>query len=463
MRQRVAAWAAAGLVGGIALVAFALSPSTHWGPGGLKDAARGTGVAVGVSLSWHGLTETSGYDAMVVDDFTWVTLENATKWGTVFHTADGAPDPSRADALVRFAERAGLQVHGHPLVWDEHVPHWLPPTTPASGFQAAWRRFGDTVVARYAGRVHAWDVVNEALEDDGSLSEAPYFTLLGEGAWEQAFALAHAHDPAATLFYNDYAIEWDNARHGGALALLRRWLAGGVPVHGVGIQGHVDASARTSRAQWDRAIGDFAALGLQVHLSELDVRTDRLRGAAWGKQQAAAAALYDAVAACVAAPACTRVTFWGLTDSHSWLNTNARRNEATLRDQDGARKPAWFAVRAALLGDPLPLCTEAQPVALAGDRADLTPLLSEGLVWEVEIAGEGAMTAWLQTRGGPGAGRTHLGSGRGDFVLLLDPATLPRRLPENTRPELVIDGGDPSSVRLRAACDNTGPRVSRAP
>ena len=394
---------AGGIVAGVVTLSLLASPGARCSGPGLREAAEGSGVTIGVALSWHGLTEDDRYAQTLKRDFQAVTLENATKWSTVHHEAGGDADYQRADALVRFAAGAGLTLQGHPLVWDEHVPHWVPADTSPARFQALHQSFQDGLVDRYAGRIHTWDVVNEVIEDDGRVSDAPNFARLGPDGLASAFRRAHAADPHASLAYNDYSIEWDNARQAGVLRLIDRWLAAGVPLDRVGIQGHMVAGLTPSRDQWREAIRRFGDRGLKVHLSELDVRSRHLKGAEKGRQLAAARAFHDAVAACVDEPACDRVTVWGLTSRWSWMNRHEHREDPVLYDAEHTRLPAWFAVEAALARAPWPGCA-----------LDLAP------PWRVEAgaladaptdapadapAADGAPPAWRhRDRPGPWAG-----------------------------------------------------------
>lgn len=319
----------------------------------LRASAQQAGISVGTALSWHALTDDDQYLAALMRDFDAVTLENASKWGTVQHEPD-TWDWSRADHVLQVAGAAGLAIRAHPLVWDEHVPAWAMGLG-GDDFRAASDAFIDRVVGRYGGRVQTWDVVNELIEDDGRPSDAPLFARRGDHHAEDAFRRARARDPAARLFYNDDAIAWDNARSRGVESMLRRWKAADVPVDGVGMQMHLLAGHAPPEATVRERIRAFADLGLQVEITELDVRTAHLRGASAGRDIAQARAFYDAVHACVAEPGCTRVTFWGFTDRHSpW----APVEKATLRDHDYAPKPAWAAVRAALEDRPPPFCAD---------------------------------------------------------------------------------------------------------
>jgi endo-1,4-beta-xylanase len=390
-------------------------------PGSLRDAASNAGISLGASFNWHAVQTDAEYVPALLRDFDAVTLENATKWGTVEHSK-GDYDWSRADQLVSLAQSHGLAVRGHPLVWDEHVPAWVPATVGAGQFSDLSDGYLEAAVSRYEGRITAWDVVNELIEDDGQPSTAPFFTLRGPDQAERAFQLARAQDTKARLFVNDFAIGWDNERSRGLETLVRRWKKAGVPVDGIGLQAHLKAGSAPSQTILRQRIQAFAALGLAVELTELDVRVAHLDGADAGRSFAQARAYYDAVAACVAEPACTRVTFWSVTDRHtSW----PAQESAGLLDNDYAPKPAWRAVRAALQGRRMPGCDDTRVPngrfeegiggwvinggtgkhttgeaaegqgalrvrqregAWAGPMLDATQILSEGVTWQIGIS-----------------------------------------------------------------------------
>ncbi len=463
--------AAVGVLATVALGALLASPDATCSGGGLVEAAEGSGVATGVALSWHGLTEDKDYASILIKDASLVTLENASKWSTIHHQAGGAPDYQRMDALVDFAEDHDLAVKGHPLVWDEHVPAWLPPDLDPARFQALHDAYVAGVVGRYAGRIAAWDVVNEWIEDDGQPSGAPWFSRLGTDFGPRVSRRVQALDPKAKLFYNDYAIEWDNQRQRGVLDLLQGWRAAGVPLDGVGIQGHMVAGLSPSRAQWRQAIQRFAALGLEVHLSELDVRASHLLGAEFGRELARAQAFYDAVSACVDEPACTTVIFWGLTDRHSFMNRHDPQAEApTLRDRQGQPRASWYAVAAALRRQPWPACAASVLPALAQPTTapvDLSAVLAEGLDWRISATPAQAGPAELLLRiARPGRSPrfASLGQSTGPGPILADLRLerLPTRLDAGeTELGLVArsPGGDPlalAAVDLRPRCDGGG-------
>jgi endo-1,4-beta-xylanase len=289
------------------------------------------------------------------------------------------PEPERfdftaSDALVQFAAEHQLAVVGHCLCWHQQSPAWM--FEAGIGRQAALaqlRHHIHTVAGRYRGRLLGWDVVNEAIADDGvALRDTPAAREIGPDFIERAFELAREADPGAELYYNDYNIERPEKRER-TLLLLRRLLASGVRIDGVGIQGHWQLD-QVPFADIRAAIDAFAALGLKVMITELDLdvvdRPDCSADIAVQRAYAPAEDVYrdglpEPIARAQAEQyarlfqlfgerpgAVQRVTFWGLHDGRSWLNSwpGKRTNHALLFDRAYHPKPAFDAVLGAAGG-----------------------------------------------------------------------------------------------------------------
>ena len=343
------------------------------GPTTLKDAFAGA-FLVGTALNQ---AQFSGVDTasarLAVEQFDAISPENALKWESV-HPRPGDYEFAAADRYVAFGEQHHMFIVGHTLVWHNQTPRWVfqdADGRPASRdtLIARMRDHILTVVGRYRGRVNGWDVVNEALDDDGTMRRTPWDTIIGDDYVAMAFRFAHEADPRAQLYYNDYSIE-NAPKRQGVVALVRRLQAEGVPVAGVGIQGHYGLDY-PGLAQLDSTIAAFAALGVKVMITELDVdvlpRAVRQTGADVALRAAARPELnpwpaqlpdsmQDALARRYAdlfgvflahAGAVSRVTFWGLTDAQSWKNNwpvPGRTNYPLLFDRQGRPKPAFDAV-----------------------------------------------------------------------------------------------------------------------
>jgi endo-1,4-beta-xylanase len=208
--------------------------------------------------------------------------------------------------------------------------------------------------------VFAWDVVNEALADNGSgLRDSIWYNrpgigLTGPGYIDQAFRWAHAADPKALLFYNEYDVEDVNRKSDAMYSLVKGMLSRGVPIHGVGLQFHVTAKpSDVSPAGLDANMARFAALGLQIHITELDVRVpvDANGSASASDLAAQAQRYYDVVAACLKYKACTAIQTWGFTDKHSWIPQFYKGYGAALPfDKNYQPKPAHASMLKALTG-----------------------------------------------------------------------------------------------------------------
>jgi endo-1,4-beta-xylanase len=346
-------------------------------PPALREAAAGAfliGAAVSPDVV---LGRDSLSSALVRTHFSAITPENVLKWEAV-HPRPGVYDFAAADQVVAFAERNGMAVFGHVLVWHNQTPRWVfedSSGNPVSRDTLLGRMRDHilTVVGRYRGRIAGWDVVNEAVDEDGSLRRTPWLTIIGEDYLAKAFQYAHEADPGAELYYNDYSLE-NAPKREGALTLVRRLLADGVPVSGVGLQGHAHLDW-PSVEQEDTTIAAFAGLGVKVEITELDIdvlpRPTPQRGAdvtlvlvPQPDLDPYAAGLPDSVQLELARRyadlftlyrryrgTVTRVTLWGVTDRTSWKNNwpvRGRTNYPLLFDRDGRPKPAFDAVIRAL-------------------------------------------------------------------------------------------------------------------
>ncbi len=375
---------AAALLAG-ALVAPAAHAQQKQAPArALKQEAHGV-FLVGAALN---LAQIEGRDTqgigLVRRHFDTISPENVLKWERV-HPRPDTFDFAAPDRYVAFGEQNRMFVVGHTLVWHSQTPRWVfqdAQGQPVSRdtLLARMRTHILTVVGRYKGRVQGWDVVNEALAEDGTLRQSPWRRIIGDDYIEAAFRFAHEADPAAELYYNDFSLE-NAPKRAGAVALIRKLQAEGIPVAAVGLQGHYKMDW-PARAAVDSTIAAFAALGVKVAITELDVDVlPQARGQYRGADVSFraetssvlnpyAGALPDSVQQALARryaelfsvfleqrAVVGRVTFWGVDDADSWLNNwpvRGRTSYPLLFDRAGRPKPAFEAVveavRAALAG-----------------------------------------------------------------------------------------------------------------
>ncbi|MDT5271850.1 MAG: (4-O-methyl)-D-glucuronate---lignin esterase [Acidobacteriota bacterium] len=319
----------------------------------LREYADRAGVLVGAAVEPRLLNEPE-YAATLAREFNMLTAENALKWGAIrsnqstFNFAPG-------DRLVAFAQKHRMKVRGHCLAWSEYNPGWLVKGnfTPAQ-MSELLREHITKVMQHYRGKVFAWDVVNEVFLADGSVEpsvwyDQPGIGLKGKGTAyvEQALRWARAADPDALLFYNDYDTEGVNPKSDAVYEMVKDFRARGVPIDGVGIQAHiVDLEAR-DLATIEQNIARLSALGLQVHVTEMDVGLPAGAGqpdAATLKRQAE---IYRRIAdACLRQPRCTAFQTWGFTDKYTWIPnfTKGAKGAPLPFDASYKKKPAYDAL-----------------------------------------------------------------------------------------------------------------------
>jgi endo-1,4-beta-xylanase len=303
--------AASSSVGANQLPASALRP--------MRQAGAAAHRRIGTALMSARLSNAK-VSALVVREFDSLTPENEMKWEAI------EPQPGRfnfdaGDKLVAFAGANGIRMRGHTLVWHSQLAFWVKGLK-GDALRAAMTRHIQSVVGHWKGKIAQWDVVNEAIADgpNGELRPDSPFAVLGPTFIDEAFRLAHAADPDAQLFYNDYEIEDDDAKSNAAYALCKRLKEAGVPIHGVGFQMHVDPRKWPTAEQIRANVARYAAAGLIVEFTEVDVAVGEMSGTIEEKLQRQATVAHDIVAACVAVDKCRGITFWGLTDADSWLN-----------------------------------------------------------------------------------------------------------------------------------------------
>lgn len=307
---------------------------------------------------------------LIAREFTSVTAENAMKWGVI--RPDGVNwQWERADRLVEFASANDMHVLGHTLVWHSQIPPSVFTGTDGNPLSRAalLGRMVDhitTLVGRYRGRVHTWDVVNEGIDEGSGWRRSPWLDIIGDDYMEQAFRLAHGSDPDATLLYNDYNMHNPDKR-AFLLNVIRDYLDRDVPIHGVGLQGHVGLDY-PDLEEWEASIAAYADLGLEVHISELDVdvlpspyqmsaeisnrfeyseENDPWPDGLSDEIQQALADRYEQLFRILLRyrDSVKRVTFWGLHDGISWKNNfpiRGRTNYPLLFDRNLEPKPAYF-------------------------------------------------------------------------------------------------------------------------
>jgi endo-1,4-beta-xylanase len=326
--------------GGTPTAPTSTTPAPAVEPDPLRAAAESAGKLVGAAVQSSLLTD-ARYSAAFARHFDSATAEYEMKWDPIERTR-GSEDFSGGDAIAAFAAAHGMQVKGHALVWHQAVPSWVAGLS-ADDLRTEFTRHITSVASHYRGRVVAWDVVNEAIDDNGfGLRNSVFRQKLGDRYIADAFRAAHAADPQALLFYNDYGGEAMGGKSDAVYALVSGLVAEGVPINGVGLQMHARAASPPDSAAVAANMRRLAALGLRVNISEMDVRIGDLGGATAANLDRQKAVYHDMVAVCVAEPACHGVTFWGFTDAHSWIYSQYGADAPLLFDTQYAPKPAFY-------------------------------------------------------------------------------------------------------------------------
>jgi len=364
VRFRLVALAVAGaaLVAGPAAGAAPRSVQGHTAqatPDSLRALASKIGLRIGVAVNPFDLN-TPAYRDLVSQQFSSVTPENEMKWEVV-EPSRGVNDWSAADRLVRFARQNGQLVRGHVLLWHNQIPRWLTTgvadhTIDNAELRRIVRRHITDEVTHFRGRIWQWDVANEFFTDSNPSTVNPndfWVSHLGPGIVADAFRWAHKADPKALLFYNDYNIageDGSNAKSNAVYAWVQQLINQGVPIDGVGDQGHLDLQYPLP-ARMTEDLQRYANLGLKVAITEADVRTfvnnptDQVPTNSLAPL-AHAYAFSQMLKACLAVRECISFTIWGINDPQSWVpGVFQGEGYALIYDAHLNPKPAYTALQ----------------------------------------------------------------------------------------------------------------------
>ena len=309
----------------------------------LRSLADARSLLIGSAVDTTVLANSPEYAAVLASQFSSVTPENVMKWQLV-EPVRGGFNYAAADRLVAFADAHNQLVRGHTLVWHNQLPAWVSASTFSSAELAAILEQHITEEAgHFSGHIYAWDVVNEAFNDDGTWRDSIWYRAMGPGYVAQALQWARAADPAARLYINDYNTEGIGPKSNALYALVQDLQAQQVPVDGVGFQAHLSTQSAFP-TDFGANLQRFADLGVDVAVTEADIRVPLPATDARLNDQADY--FRQLLRGCLGVERCTSFTVWGFTDAHSWVpSVFAGQGAATPFAEDLQPKPAYFALR----------------------------------------------------------------------------------------------------------------------
>jgi endo-1,4-beta-xylanase len=327
---------------------------------GLAAAAEAQGRYFGVAYATAHAGD-STYSNIAGSQFDMVTPENEMKWDTT-EPSQGNFNYGPGDQVVSFATAHNQRVRGHNLVWHQQIPGWVTGLS-GSAAKTAMENHITNEVTHFKGKIYAWDVVNEPFNDDGSYRTDVFYNAFGGGVQYIADALrtAHAADPNAKLYINDYNIEGTGAKADAMYSLAQQLLQQGAPLNGIGFETHLAVQYGFPN-QMQQNMARFANLGLDVAVTELDVRMTLPETAA---QDSTQATYYtNVINACKAVSRCVGWSVWGVSDNYSWVpSTFSGQGAPLLWDSNEQQKPLYTTVLNALGGGSTPPPTSPPPTS----------------------------------------------------------------------------------------------------
>ncbi|MFI2485311.1 endo-1,4-beta-xylanase [Promicromonospora kroppenstedtii] len=375
----------------------------------LQAAAAESGRYFGTAIAANKLSDTA-YTTIANREFNMVTAENEMKLDAT-EPNQNQFNFTNGDRIVSWARSNGKQVRGHTLAWHSQQPGWMQNMS-GSALRSAMLNHVTQVATHYRGQIHSWDVVNEAFADGSSGARRDSNLQRTGNDWiEAAFRAARAADPNAKLCYNDYNTDnWSHAKTQAVYNMVRDFKSRGVPIDCVGFQAHFN-SGNPVPSNYHTTLGNFAALGVDVQITELDIA---------GSGTSQAEQYRGIVQACLAVSRCTGISVWGVRDSDSWRSGDT----PLLFDGNGNKKLAYNytldALNAGGTGNPQPGdgCTVTVTRAEEwSDRFNVSLAVSGSSTWRVSVQLQGAQSlqnSWNATVSGTSGTLTATPNGNGN-------------------------------------------------
>jgi endo-1,4-beta-xylanase len=358
----------------------------------LGSAAAATGRIFGSAMSAN-LLSGSQYSTLLDTEFTSLTPGNEMKWDTT-EPSRGTFNFGPGDTVVNHAQSHNMKVRGHTLVWHNQLASWVSNISAGTELLQVMKDHIAGEVGHYKGKIWYWDVVNEAFNDDGTRRSSVFQQKIGNSYIEEAFKAARAADPNAKLCYNDYNIDGVNSKSTAVYNMIQDFKSRGIPIDCVGFQAHLIVGQLPSDIQAN--MQRFANLGVDVQVTELDIRMPTPASSANLQQQATD--YKQVVSACVAVSRCNDITVWGVYDGDSWIpSVFSGYGAALLFDENYQKKPAYNAVIQALGGTVI-----TTPTATATQGTTPTPTPTHGVTPTPTTGGTGGCHVTYSVNQWPG-------------------------------------------------------------
>lgn len=317
----------------------------------LNDLAVRAGLKYfGTALREGAVNSDAAYKRILTDksEFGQLVAENGQKWDAT-EPSRGSFSYTSGDITANTAKASGQGIRCHTLVWHSQLPNWV-----SSG---SWTKDTLTsviethmsnVMGHYKGQCYAWDVVNEAINDDGTWRDSVFYRVFGTEYLPISFAAAKKYDANTKLYYNDYNLEYNGAKTDRAVEIVKIVQAAGAPIDGVGFQGHLIVGSTPSRANLATTLRRFTALGVEVAYTELDIRHSSLPASS-AAQVTQGNDFANVVGSCLDVTGCVGVTVWSFTDKYSWVpSTFSGAGDALIYDSNFNKKAAWTSISSVL-------------------------------------------------------------------------------------------------------------------
>ncbi|MDA1760244.1 endo-1,4-beta-xylanase [Bacillus cereus] len=315
----------------------------------LRKYASDHSVLIGTAINTSAFMEDEEYKEVVKREFNVVTLENELKFKNI-HPEIDRYDFSKSNRLINFALENNQKVRGHTLVWGNTLPDWVTKGDfSRDQLKVILKNHIQTVVGQYKGKVYAWDVVNEAFNDDGTLRDNFLLRKIGPEYIELSYRWAHEADPSALLFYNDDRNDELNKKSDAIYKLFKDFKQRNVPIHGIGFQMHKSIDKPIKYKEISNNISRLAKVGLKVEITEMDVQVQNSTGSLEKILEKQADMYKDTLNVCLSNENCSTFVMWGFTDKYTWVPEYTGKDDKPLIfDGNYNPKPAYEAIQGIL-------------------------------------------------------------------------------------------------------------------